>query len=634
MSDGQMGAVVKYLRDLVRPVGDAEPGDHQLLEKFITHREEAAFAALMLRHGPMVHGLCRRLLQHEQDAEDIFQATFLILARKPETIRKQASLASWLYGVAYRLSLKARLSATRRLARERKASMTARPSQRDAVAQQELQAVVDEELNRLPAKWRAPLILCYLEGKTQQEAAQILGWPAGSMSWRLNRAKDRLRGRLARRGVALTTVVLGLGLSEPAPALAGALLARTLRAALLFADGKAAPVGLVSAEALALAENTIGALAAKGKLYAGLVFLMIAIAAGGAVLAHTFLTSRSSSDRRDDRPAAMLKQPHRGPVKAVPGRVWTHRTTFGAGKGEVRVLALSPDGNRVATLCEGEFPGNLGQGNIEEVIKERRPKIWDTKTGKSHTALADNRIMNQVSCLVYSPDGKTLATAELGFVLWQADTGHLRAIYTETASVARVVFSPDSTQLAFARADGFVGLCRLATKKVTPLPPADFPLSDLAFANNGKALVTVTFDGTVRTCGLRGARPWAKRRLAGAQVQRVLSLDGSMVAAPTAELDDPTVEIWDVATGKKMAALYPQDDQGWISAMVFAPDGKTLATGNSEGLVLLWDLATRKARVRWLLNSRVTALVFSRDGWTLAAGDGQGIVKVWHLDER
>jgi len=186
--------------------------DATLLERFVTRREEAAFAALVQRHGPLVLGVCRRVLRNPHDAEDVFQATFLVLARKAVRIPWQTSVSKWLYVVAQRLALHARAALLRRQNRERPAvphgerQPLAEESHPQAdpmaeIARRELRQVLDDELYHLPEKYRTPLVLCYLEGKTNEEAARELGWPTGSMSRRLERARALLRQRLIRRGL-------------------------------------------------------------------------------------------------------------------------------------------------------------------------------------------------------------------------------------------------------------------------------------------------------------------------------------------------------------------------------------------------------------------------------------------------
>jgi RNA polymerase sigma factor (sigma-70 family) len=199
-----------------------EIADQDLLRQFASRRDESAFESLVQRHGPMVQGVCRRILGDAHDAEDAFQAVFLVLARKSRSIRKPELLANWLYGVACRIARKARIRAIRKESRERRAG-TMPVAGKIPVAGQlldlewlELKAVLDDELQQLPEKYRAPLVLCYLHGQTNAQAAEQLGWPTGSISERLARAREILRARLNRRGLTLSAGLLALLLSQKA----------------------------------------------------------------------------------------------------------------------------------------------------------------------------------------------------------------------------------------------------------------------------------------------------------------------------------------------------------------------------------------------------------------------------------
>jgi RNA polymerase sigma factor (sigma-70 family) len=196
-----------------------EPTDAQLLARYIEHREDGAFAALVQRHGPMVFAACRRALA-PPDAEDAFQATFIVLARRAASVSPREHLAAWLYGVARRTALKARERAQRRFARERTVAELPEPSAPDAPPSNELLTVIDEELERLPSKYRVPVVLCDLEGLTREEAARRLGWVVGTLSWRLAAARKLLAERLSRRGVGLSVGALASGALAP-PAVAG-----------------------------------------------------------------------------------------------------------------------------------------------------------------------------------------------------------------------------------------------------------------------------------------------------------------------------------------------------------------------------------------------------------------------------
>jgi RNA polymerase sigma factor (sigma-70 family) len=193
--------------------------DGQLLQRYVHCQDETAFAALVTRHGPLVLGVCRRVLHHQQDTEDAFQAAFVVLARKARSICKQASLASWLYKVAYRIALRARTTnARRRLPEQRIQPASAAPSPLGEVVLAELRRVLDEEVQRLPEKYRTPILLCYLEGQTNEKAAEQLCCPIGTVKIRLARGRELLRKRLTRRGVGLSALVLTAGLLQSASA--------------------------------------------------------------------------------------------------------------------------------------------------------------------------------------------------------------------------------------------------------------------------------------------------------------------------------------------------------------------------------------------------------------------------------
>jgi RNA polymerase sigma factor (sigma-70 family) len=193
--------------------------DGQLLYRFAARGDQASFAVLVQRHGPMVLGVCRRVLQHDQDTEDAFQATFVILARKASNISKHNSVASWLYKVAYRVALRARAAKARRRNQEQQTPPRVVEHDFGDIIQNELRQLLDEEVQRLPEKYRAPILLCYLQGQTNEEAATLLDCPTGTIKIRLLRGREMLRKRLVRRGLGLAVVgVLGNALVDMARA--------------------------------------------------------------------------------------------------------------------------------------------------------------------------------------------------------------------------------------------------------------------------------------------------------------------------------------------------------------------------------------------------------------------------------
>src|SRR5262245_44501232 len=201
MATDRTGDFLKRLRGVG---GDT---DRDLHRRFVAARDEQAFTALVKRHGPMGLGVCRHVLGHHQDAEDACQATFLVLARKAASIRDGGSLVSWLHGVAYRLALAARRAAGRRRAHEARAEAPPQPGPDWQVAWREVQAVLDEEIHRLPAKLKAPFLLCCLEGHGRADAARQLGLKEGTVWSRLTQARERLQNRLERRGISLPAVL-------------------------------------------------------------------------------------------------------------------------------------------------------------------------------------------------------------------------------------------------------------------------------------------------------------------------------------------------------------------------------------------------------------------------------------------
>jgi RNA polymerase sigma factor (sigma-70 family) len=249
MAGGALQRVVQRVRLLTGPRGGPQ-SDGELLRRFAAHRDEAAFTALVWRHAPMVLGLGRRLLGDHHDAEDVCQAAFLLLARKAGSIRNRQSVASWLHGVAYRIAANVR----RKAARRRTCPLgddVCRPDPTADVSWREVCAAVDTELTRLPEKYRAPLVLCYLEGMTRDEAARHLGCPAATLRGRLARGRRLLRGQLTRRGLALSVALLAAGLARGAT---------EKPAALVLATASAVLRGTVSSHVVALSEGVLRAM--------------------------------------------------------------------------------------------------------------------------------------------------------------------------------------------------------------------------------------------------------------------------------------------------------------------------------------------------------------------------------------
>jgi RNA polymerase sigma factor (sigma-70 family) len=384
MAASQLSVVIQHLRRMVLlrdPVGFT---DAQLLESFIQRREEAAFEAIVRRHGGMVMGVCRRILGSHHDAEDAFQATFLVLARKADSIARRESLAHWLYCVAYKTALKAKATSANRRLREREANMP-KPDAMPPADLHELHALLDSELSRLPEKYRVAVVLCDLEGKARKEAAEQLGCPEGTVASRLARARAMLAKRLAQRGVVLSGAVLAgeesLGIasgSVPAP-----LIATTSKAAMLYAAGQAA-TGIVSTKVAGLAAAVLqGMVLTKVKTVTLAIVIGLATLGGGLLTyPGPVATPAAAQDARPDKAPKPLERRelqdnqglaadgprtdlHGDPLPA--GAIMRLGTTRWRPGGMIKNLAFSPDGKRLASWhMEGgdhRRADDLGCGN-------------------------------------------------------------------------------------------------------------------------------------------------------------------------------------------------------------------------------------------------------------------------------
>jgi RNA polymerase sigma factor (sigma-70 family) len=305
MAINPMSEVVQHLRSTALLQDGAGRTDGQLLEDYLSRRDQSAFAALLGRHGPMVWGVCRRLLRNHHDAEDAFQATFLVLVRKAASIVPRHMVANWLYGVAHQTALNARANAARRKERERQVPEMPQPAVCEPDRWRDLQPLLDQELSRLPNRYRVVLVLCDLEGKTRKAAARQLGVPEGTVAGWLARGRAMLAKRLAHRGVALPAGALAAVLSEQASSagVPAAVVSATLQAAGLLAAGVTAAGG-ISVHVTALTEGVMKAmLVSKLKTtMAGL--LLVAALLSGAILIYQAQAARTPQTQGAEQPQA------------------------------------------------------------------------------------------------------------------------------------------------------------------------------------------------------------------------------------------------------------------------------------------------------------------------------------------
>jgi RNA polymerase sigma factor (sigma-70 family) len=586
MGSSHLHHLIRSLRRVAAPPDGSGVSDAQLLERFVTTRDEAAFELLAWRHGRMVLGVCRRVLGDVHEVEDAFQATFLVLAQKAASAARHRSAGGWLYTVAHRVALRARARRATRTARERpfdEPPPAAAPDPAGTAAGREARRVIDEEVSRLPEKYRTPFILFHLEGRSCAEVARELGCPIGTVESWLTRARQRLQVGLKRRGFAPASGLLAIlaPRQESLPRVAA------------LVGGREA----VSAEAVVLAAEVLRAFrVARARVVT--VVLLLAAAAGLAVGA--IPPAESPKQLEGARPAER--------VTVVAPR---ERATIPTGLVGLNALALSPDGRTLAAA---------GGGSIAA--------LWDVTTGRRRnilrrTAPADilpedrSAHLETAFTLAFSPDGKTLASGSMDRTvkLWDMTKGEEKAGLPETLflekatlqesiSVYSVAFSPDGKLLAAA--GGFSAPAIDATIH-HPLPKApDARRSQ----ESGAVKVRDLAQGGVRTF-FRGGTGWV--------TSVAFSPDGKTLAAGQQE---GTIRLWDVATGRERACLRERADS--VVAIAFSPDGRTLASvqEQADDTVKLWDLASGRVRVRLQGHAGpVFALAFSPDGTLATAGN-------------
>jgi RNA polymerase sigma factor (sigma-70 family) len=406
----QMNEVVDYLRSAILRQDDAGLTDGQLLGYFVEHRDEAAVTALVRRHGPMVWGVCLRILQDHDDAQDAFQATFLVLIRKAASVKQREIVANWLYGVARQTARKARAMLAKRRARERQVSAMPEPAVAESDTQRDVQQALDQELGRLPDKYRIAIVLCDLEGRTRKEVARRLGLPEGTVAGRLTRGRALLAKRLARHGLAVSAGTLAIALAQET-ALASvptAVQVSTIKAVTSVAAGQAVS-GLISAHVTALAEGVMKAMLLdrlKTKVVAPLVVLALLALGGGLCLqpggmglvnAQTTEIQKTVQENLD--------------LKRLQG-TWTPHllvTTEGAEDYPLAGRALYFHGSEFVrmegkrTVASGTF--KVEEGYLRLTVKDRTP--WDLEAPeiKDKTQYAF-KLEGDVLTLCYSTNNK------------------------------------------------------------------------------------------------------------------------------------------------------------------------------------------------------------------------------------
>jgi RNA polymerase sigma factor (sigma-70 family) len=317
-----MGNLIDHLRRVMLAGREADLTDGQLLEHYLSDRDETAVAALVRRHGPMVWGVCRRVLPNHHDAEDAFQATFLVLVRRAASIMPREMVGNWLYGVAHQTALKARATTAKRQARERQVKEMPEPAARpEPDLWPNLEPLLDQELSRLPDKYRVAMVLCDLEGQTRKEVARRLKIPEGTLSSRLTTARAMLAKRLARHGLAVSGGALAAAFSQQVAAagVPSSAVSTTIKAATFVTAGKASATGPISVKVAALTEGVL-----KTMLFTKLKLVMVVLAVamlGMVAFAGGLYMHETAQQGPPDKPLAVGEKNDRDEEAVADGKV-------------------------------------------------------------------------------------------------------------------------------------------------------------------------------------------------------------------------------------------------------------------------------------------------------------------------
>ncbi len=677
MAHASIPLLSHYLRRLTARCGDPAT-DHELLQRFVNRREEAAFAALVERHAAMVLGLCRSILRNHHDAEDIFQAVFLVLARKAGSIRKGDSVGSWLYAVAYRLAHKARVRAHKQYLYERRAARPAEQTPMDDVTWGELRDVLHEEVSRLPEKYRAAVVLCYWQGRTHEQAGQHLGCAKSTIKDRLEKAREMLRTRLARRGLALSAAWLAASLSEgTATAVSLHLVQTTVRGAQLFSLGQM-PHGIVTASAITNARQILkGMMMSKFKYGLALV-LMLGVLGGGAGLAALHKTQAPENESEASATARVPKHEPEASATEEPlpagavARLGTLRfrhneslNYIGVGVDDTSILSAAGTTVYVWNRVTGKerqhfkhespvlsFACSRNGKLLASGCQDGTIHLWETTTGQElrHFTAHQGKASGQpgppgVFVIGFTPDGRQLVSVgtDNTLRLWDTASGERIREFGNFSNLATASLSSDGKTLAGAvKTDVWeLRLWEVATGQERQRKPMlGKQILSPAFSPDGKMLALAVgetdwnkpcdiqlwdADASTQIHTLRGHKGWAWCTFAP---------DGKTLASWSSV--DRTARLWDVTRGKEIGPINP-DKRLPLTQLLFCPDGKTLASYTQGYHVLhFWDRASGKE----VHSSRdafspVDFLNFSPDGRVLAAGSKEDVaIRLWEVSSR
>ena len=497
MARHTLNEVVRYLQHLTEAQNGTGLSDAELLERYVCQRDEAAFELLLWRHGVLVLNVCRRILHSEADAEDAFQATFLAFVRKAPSIVRRGSVVSWLYKVAYRIALEARARARKTAARERAGSESLAIQSEPNPFWDELRPILDEELHRLPERLRRPFILCYLEGKTNEEAARELGCRLGTIYSRLSRGREMLRRRLLRRGVTLSVATLSAALADYAAEAAPAIpiVRAAVAAARSFAGWPSG--GPISPRATAMAEGVLRSMFVTKLKMVVLVMFVVSVLAAGGMLSHGLTAAPQPETKAEDPPP---KQEKAGKPDAKPIAVKVVKPTPGGLSRTTRQMSevIAAQQQRLVPLIAG---------TVQEVKVDIGDRVKKGQTLIVLDAPLVRKELEQAMAAVKMAEAQA-EEAEAQVITAEADVEFAKAGLTKAEALTRKGDAPRAeilaahAEVAAAKADVQVKLGKLAhAKAALKAAKANVEASqvavDKARIQESFTRITAAFDGVV-----------------------------------------------------------------------------------------------------------------------------------------
>lgn len=643
MAIGQLNKLMGQVRSVALRQDAKETPDAELLRMYLATGDEAAFEALVRRHGRMVLGVCRRVLHNLHDANDAFQATFLVLIRKAGTLRSPEMLSNWLYGVAYRSALQAKKAEAMRRAKEGRVTGHLPPAEEQDW--DNLLAHLDKELSLLSDKFRAVLVACDLDGRSRKEVARLLGLPEGTVASRLARARVMLARRMARHGPALSGGTLAMVLSRNLVTAAPSTLVRS--------TVEAAAAGTVPAKIAALVEGVLKTmLLTKIKLASGIVVAVALLASAAGV------AGRAERDHH----AEASKLPDHGKIdqliRQLASKAFAQRAAASQALEAIGEPAL--ESLRKAATVTDEIEQRRRIDNLIRRIEGRwqlhcftdfadavpavamtgGPDGWlALSAGRSHSSVRVWDVNKRkelrrfekhdswVWSVALSRDGKRALSGGVdGLRLWEVASGkELRHFTGHQRQVYKVALSADGRRALSGSQDQTVRLWDVDSgAELQCFRGHTDEVSAVAFSPDGKRALSAAVDNTVRLWDVESGKEL--QRFTGTWVSG-FSPDGRRLLTVGR---DHFVRLWDIDTGKELRRFEGHTEE--VCCVAFSPNGKRGLSGSRDNTVRLWDLNTGKElRCFRGHGDCVSGVVFSPDGTQALSGSYDQTMRLWKL---